>query len=129
MGSTKKVKSAGRYGAKYGIGIRRRLLKVEGEQKKPKACPYCGMPKIKRLASGIFYCRKCDAKFAGGAYFPQTLPGSIVGKMVSQKNFLGSVKELIHATEISRGEEEETGTESVSPSKKSKKSVSVENGE
>lgn len=99
MGSTKKVKSAGRYGSKYGVGIRKRLVKVESAQNKKSKCPKCGFKKIKRTAAGIFECRKCNAKFTGGAYFPTTLGGSIVRKMVSQKTFLPNVKELIAVTE------------------------------
>ncbi len=99
MSSTKKVQSAGRYHARYGVGIRRRLLKVEGQQKKPVACPSCGFSRVSRQAPGIFWCKKCNAQFAGGAYFPQTLTGSIVSKMVSQKSFLSNVGELLHTQE------------------------------
>lgn len=99
LSSTKKVKSAGRYHARYGIGIRRRLIEIEEKQKKPHACPYCGYQKVKRKAAGIFFCAKCDSKFAGGAFVPQTLTGSIVTKMVNQKSFLPALTQLIEATE------------------------------
>ncbi len=99
MSSTKKVKSAGRYHARYGIGIRRRLIEIEEKQKKPQTCPYCGYQKVKRKAAGIFSCTKCGSKFAGGAFVPQTLTGSIVTKMVAQKSFLPSLTQLIEATE------------------------------
>lgn len=102
MGNTKKVKSAGRYGAKFGVGLRKRLVKVESKQKKKVKCPKCGFKKIKRLAIGIYNCKKCNAKFSGGAYFPNTLSGTIVRKMVSQKSFLPNLAELtaIKETEI-----------------------------
>jgi large subunit ribosomal protein L37Ae len=99
VSTTKKVKSAGRYRARYGIGIRRRLLEIEAKQKKPHSCPYCGFMKVKRKAAGIFICTKCGAKFAGGAFVPQTLTGSIVTKMVMQKSFLPAMNQLIEATE------------------------------
>lgn len=99
MSSTKKVKSAGRYHARYGIGIRRRLIEIEEKQKKPQACPYCGYAKVKRQAAGIFLCAKCGSKFAGGAYVSQTLTGSIVSKMVNQKSFLPALAQLVEATE------------------------------
>ncbi|MBU0636232.1 50S ribosomal protein L37ae [Candidatus Micrarchaeota archaeon] len=121
MSPTRKVKSAGRYGARYGIGIRRRLLKVESKQKKPHPCPYCDLKRLKRKAAGIFYCTKCKIEFAGGAYFPQTLTGGIVEKMIRQKSFLPSVGELVEATEETKHPAEavvETKTESKKTSKK-----------
>ncbi len=102
MGSTKKVLSAGRYGPRYGIGIRKRILKVEGEQHKKHACPNCGYAKVKRLQRGIFSCRKCDLKFTGGTYLPETQAGKIIRKMVSQKSFMSLAKDLTTATEATK---------------------------
>ena len=87
MGSTKKVRSAGRYGVRYGLSIRKRLLEIEDVQKKKHACPDCGAMTIKRQAKGIFYCKKCGIKFTGGTFLPVTQAGGIVQKMVSQRNF------------------------------------------
>src|SRR3989344_8422018 len=99
MSSTKKVKSAGRFGSRYGIGIRRRVIKVEEKQHQTSNCPSCGFAKVFRKASGIFECKKCGNVFAGGAYYPQTLTGSIVSKMVSQKSFLPNMAELLKINE------------------------------
>ena len=94
MGHLKKVSTAGRYGARYGTGIRKRIIKVEKKQKVKEACPKCGFKRLKRISSGIFICRKCALKFAGGAYFPNTLTGGIVGKMIAQKSFSSGISEL-----------------------------------
>lgn len=40
--------------------------------KKKHICPYCERPALKRVAAGIWYCKKCKVKFAGGAYTPKT---------------------------------------------------------
>ncbi len=100
--ATKKVKATGKYGSRYGVGIRRRLLEVEGKKKQDYYCSQCGFRKIKRKSRGIFECRKCGAEFTGGAYLPETLTGQIVRKMVSQKSFVPSMKELVEATEKSK---------------------------
>jgi large subunit ribosomal protein L37Ae len=94
MGNTKKVGSAGRFGSRYGVGIRKKLLKVEGKQEKNYACPFCGFKKVRRKAAGLYVCKKCQATFAGGAYLPSTLPGSIIRKTVSQKGIASEAKAL-----------------------------------
>jgi len=68
MTKTKKVSSAGRFGVRYGKKIRENVLLVERRQKKKQECPFC--KKIaKRLAKGIWQCKKCKKKFTGGAYY------------------------------------------------------------
>ena len=89
MSNTQKVGSTGRYGPRYGVGIRRKLLKVEPLQYQKHVCPSCGSANVKRSARGIFECRKCSHEFVGGAYLPQTLAGTIIRKMVLQKVFSG----------------------------------------
>jgi len=87
MGETKKVASTGRFGSRYGVGIRKKVLKVESIQVQKKFCPNCGSNNVKRKSAGIFFCNKCSHKFVGGAYLPKTLTGKIISQMVSQKKF------------------------------------------
>ncbi len=94
---TKRVKSAGRFGSRYGVGIRKRVLKVEEKQRQKHICPHCKKGQLKRQATGIYVCSKCGLKIAGGAYTPTTLIGNAVKKMVSQKSF--SVSDIIEAEE------------------------------
>jgi large subunit ribosomal protein L37Ae len=65
---TKKVKSAGRFRAGYGIRVRRRLREVEAKQRKKQVCPFC-KGNAKRIAKGIWQCSKCDKKFASGTFY------------------------------------------------------------
>jgi large subunit ribosomal protein L37Ae len=110
MSSTKKVKTAGRFGSRYGIGVRKRWLKVSQKQAEAFECPSCGYARVKREAAGIFDCRKCGSRFSGGAYYPQTLTGRIVSKMVTQRSFLSNVGELLAATNAQLKGEDEPGT-------------------
>ena len=65
---TKKSKSAGRFGARYGKTVRARLVAVEEKQRKKQKCPLCGRLGVKRLSKGIWKCKKCNKKFASDAY-------------------------------------------------------------
>lgn len=67
---TKKIGSAGRFGVRYGKTIRQKVADVEKLQRKKHKCPYCHKFGVKRLASGIYFCKKCDTKFTGKAYTP-----------------------------------------------------------
>jgi large subunit ribosomal protein L37Ae len=104
---TKKVKHAGRFKSRYGVGIRKRVIKVEEKQRQRFDCPDCGFNAVKRKGTGLFECKKCGAVFAGGCYLPQTMTGSIVKKMVTQKSFVPSAKALIETTEKTKAPEEE----------------------
>lgn len=70
MTKTKKVSSTGRFGARYGLKIKKKVLKIEQIQRGKHKCPFCAKFTVKRLSSGIWYCKSCKAKFAGGAYEP-----------------------------------------------------------
>ncbi|WP_292000370.1 50S ribosomal protein L37ae [Caldivirga sp.] len=73
---TKIVGPTGRFGARYGMGIRRKVLQIEVKQRGMHRCPQCrSLVRLKRLAFGIWQCPKCGFTFAGGAYIPQTIMG------------------------------------------------------
>jgi large subunit ribosomal protein L37Ae len=59
---------AGRFGARAGVKIRRKINLIESKQKAKQKCPYCDAKAVKRVSLGIYACRKCKAKFTGGAY-------------------------------------------------------------
>jgi len=57
-----------RFGVRYGRTVKDKLSKIEAVLKKKHKCPYCHSLSAKRLAAGIWCCKKCDAKFTGKAY-------------------------------------------------------------
>jgi large subunit ribosomal protein L37Ae len=95
---TKKVGTTGRFGSRYGVGIRRRVLKVEVIQKRKHPCPQCGKVAVWRVSKGIWRCRKCNTVFTGGAFVPQTQMGANLQKII---------KGQLKITEISETKEEE----------------------
>lgn len=63
MPRTKKVKAAGRFGARYGRRVRTKIADIESSQRKKQACIFCDGT-AKRLSKGIWFCKKCNKKFA-----------------------------------------------------------------
>jgi len=66
---SKKTKSAGRFGARYGKRPRTYLIAVEEKQRKKQKCPFCTKLGVKRLSKGIWKCKKCGKKFANDTYY------------------------------------------------------------
>jgi len=65
---TRKIKSAGRFGSGHGLRVRKKLIKVESKQRKKQTCPFCN-GRVKRLAKGIWKCKKCGKKFASDTFY------------------------------------------------------------
>ena len=70
MSSSKKIGTTGRYGPRYGIKIRRQTTSIEKNLRKRHTCPTCHHNSVKRVSTGIWQCKRCNLKFAGGAYTP-----------------------------------------------------------
>ena len=67
---TSKAGTAGRYGARYGVVVRKLTRDIEKAERTSYECPTCHHKSVKRLASGIWECRRCEAKFAAASYSP-----------------------------------------------------------
>lgn len=65
---TKKVKSAGKFGAGYGTNVRKNFNAIEETQRKRQSSPFYPKSQAKRIAAGIWKCKKTGKIFAGPAY-------------------------------------------------------------
>ena len=69
MGSkTKKIKAAGKFGAGYGVRVRKKYNAIEAIQRKAQPSPFHPRGRAKRIAAGIWKCTKTGKVFAGPAY-------------------------------------------------------------
>jgi large subunit ribosomal protein L37Ae len=64
--------SSGRFGCRYGRFVRKRVNDMEKISRALHNCPKCDMQTVARKGTGIWECRKCGYKFAGGTYQPIT---------------------------------------------------------
>jgi len=96
MASNKKRKKVSgknaRFGSRYGSRIRKRVSNIENKYKgKCQICPFCGVSSARRTSAGVYQCKTCKKKFAGGAYEPSTVAKRVLGKLYDKKgNLLSS---------------------------------------
>lgn len=63
-----KYGSVRRFGPRYGRTTKEKVDAIEAMQRKKHKCPYCTHVQVKRIAAGIWQCKKCEVKFASKAY-------------------------------------------------------------
>jgi len=66
--ATKKVGTTGRFGARYGRRLRQKVAEIEKKLRQWHKCPYCNKVRVRRIASGIWFCKSCKSRFTGKAY-------------------------------------------------------------
>ena len=75
--ATKKVGISGRFQARYGATLRKRWRLILERMKGDIKCPRCETKgSIHRISAGIWHCKKCKARFTGGAYYIETPRGA-----------------------------------------------------
>ncbi|MHA2171642.1 MAG: 50S ribosomal protein L37ae [Candidatus Kariarchaeaceae archaeon] len=87
---TKKVKASGRYGVRYGSKLRKRIREIDTTAKGSHRCPRCRLYSVRKESVGIWACRKCKYKYAGGAWTPLTNSGRRaigVAKQIQERRF------------------------------------------
>lgn len=73
---TKKKKTFGlRLRTRGGAALQKRWTRIVLQMRVTHKCPSCASLAVKRESSGIWNCRKCGLRFAGGAYIPSTKTG------------------------------------------------------
>lgn len=86
MGKTKKVGITGKYGTRYGANVRKKARLILEKMKGDIKCPKCETKgSIQRVSTGIWHCRKCEAKFTGGAYYIETPRGAESFRIAKRK--------------------------------------------
>jgi large subunit ribosomal protein L37Ae len=85
LGRTKKVSSTGRFGSRYGAKLRRAVLDIDRRRHEPHRCPSCATRALRRMAAGLWECKKCGLQFAGGAYVPFTDAGRAAKRAIAQR--------------------------------------------
>lgn len=70
----------GGFGARYGRFPRRQYVEIVSGLRARHECPRCNFWTVKRWSVGVWLCKKCGYKFAGGAYIPSTKLGQVAAR-------------------------------------------------
>jgi large subunit ribosomal protein L37Ae len=135
----KSLGSAKRFGPRYGKTVKSKVARIEKEQRKLHKCPYCSYVRVKRMAAGIWECRKCGAKFTGRAYSPdkrklQTVSGEETqlvdnNLLLDESEVLEKPKKKVEKDEDLEDEEEPEKTEEASEEEETPEQEDEENQE
>ena len=107
----KKVGPAGSFGPRYGTVARRRYAEVAAGMRIPHECPRCHVRAVRRLSVGIWGCRKCGVKFAGGAYLPTTKLGDVSKRAAREGLAAGLLAAELKEKAEARASEEKAAAE------------------
>ena len=107
----KKVGPAGSFGPRYGTVARRRYAEVVSGMRVPHECPRCHVRAVRRLSVGIWGCRKCGVKFAGGAYLPTTKLGDVSKRAAREGLAAGLLAAELKEKAEARASEEKAAAE------------------
>jgi len=107
----KKVGPAGSFGPRYGTVARRRYAEVVAGMRIPHECPRCHVRAVRRLSVGIWGCRKCGVKFAGGAYLPTTKLGDVSKRAAREGLAAGLLAAELKEKAEARASEEKAAAE------------------
>lgn len=80
--------------------------KTQGTEK--HECPHCKKQALQRAASGIWQCKNCSNKVAGGAYEPDTGAQRMMKRALRED---ASIEELEEAQDELEQEDTDTETE------------------
>jgi len=63
--------TAGRFGARYGNTLRKKVSVIEKNSRGKYKCSFCGHEdSVRRVSYGIWRCSSCEKEFVGKAYEP-----------------------------------------------------------
>jgi large subunit ribosomal protein L37Ae len=114
MGRTYKVGPSGSFGARYGTVARKRYSTVITGLRARHECPQCHVLAVKRLSVGVWSCRSCGFKFAGGAYVPRTK----LGEIAERASRAGVASSLLAEIKAEKARQAEVESKAKAPAKR-----------
>ncbi|RAH13603.1 MAG: 50S ribosomal protein L37ae [Methanobacteriota archaeon] len=86
---TQKAGATAKFGARYGVSVRRNSAGAMKKKSQLYTCPVCQYKKVKRKSVGIWHCDKCNHTFTGGAWEPYTR-ATTANQRITRRNMEGA---------------------------------------
>ncbi|MEM4222057.1 MAG: 50S ribosomal protein L37ae [archaeon] len=102
-----KLKSASRFGSRYGSSLKKIVASIEEKKSSRYVCPKCEKKGVKRVSYAMWECTKCGYFFAGGAWSPKTELGELIERIVEGKEKI-NIEELVKSKEETHEESKES---------------------
>ena len=99
-----------RFHVRGGPNLRKAYTKIQKAKKARYICPACSKKSVRRESVGMWKCRSCGSKFAGGAYELSTPTGRLSQRLLLELKKGALSKEYIEKLEA---EIEKAETEAV----------------
>jgi large subunit ribosomal protein L37Ae len=114
MGRTYKIGPSGSFGARYGTVVRKRYATIITSLRTPHECPQCHVIAVRRMSVGVWLCKSCGFKFAGGAYSPSTK----LGEIAERASRAGVASSLLAELKAEKARKAEVETKAKVPAKR-----------
>lgn len=88
-----------KFDVRGGSKHRKAYRKIKKAKTAKYECPACSKTSVRRESAGVWVCRSCGAKFAGGAYSLTTPAGRLAMRLISDLQKAGRVQERIQSIE------------------------------
>jgi large subunit ribosomal protein L37Ae len=121
MGRLYKVGPSGSFGARYGTVVRKRYSTIITALSTPHECPQCHVAAVKRMSVGIWLCRSCGFKFAGGAYVPRTK----LGEIAERASRAGVASSLLAELKAEKARKAEVEAKAKAPAKRRRRRAAI----
>jgi large subunit ribosomal protein L37Ae len=122
MGRTYKVGPSGSFGTRYGTVARKRYATIITNLKTPHECPQCHVIAVRRMSVGVWLCKRCGFKFAGGAYSPTTK----LGEIAERASRAGVASSLLADLKAEKARKAEVEAKAKAPRKRKRRTATKE---
>lgn len=98
-------------GSRYGVKIRKKHAEMKSRASAVYACVKCGKHGVRKKGYALWQCRSCGARFAGGAYSPETMVGAYARRILRGEKSAAQMGGAVDLEELSKRRAEEQAEE------------------
>lgn len=98
-------------GSRYGVKIRKKHAEIQAKSRGVYACVKCGKRGVRKQGFALWQCRSCGARFAGGAYSPETMVGAYARRILRGEKSAAQMGGAVDLEELAKRRADERAEE------------------